>query len=246
MNIFDKYSQKQMINKINSQTEFSNAIAGKCGSVCIESKETEVLDWKCTGKTEFDRFIKRYGLEATDSAGKKLAWTMASRGSESKSGNVTMIVPIIKDKLGRLWTLLQEEARPIDLFRNGKDSRLFAFPAGIIGDEIIDETAKESALRELTEETGLAAEKIISLSPKRPIPTTPGLTDEATDYFVATVKNLKPKTKALTDGVTKAWWFVPVGNLNKWFSEMEKVGKVASGQTLTALALLAQKTKIKL
>lgn len=191
-------------------------------------------------------FVKRYGLEATDNAGKKSMWTMASRGTEQKSGNVTMIVPLIKDKLGQLWTVLQEESRPIDMFRNGKDSRLFAFPAGVIGDEVKNETAMESAVRELTEETGLVAKKITPLTPNRPIPTTPGLTDEATNYFVANIKELKPQSKAMTDGVTKAWWFVPVKNLTKWFSKMEESGKVATGQTLTALSLLAQKTKIKI
>lgn len=241
---FNNYIQNSMAKRLQENMPTTEIKKSSQGSICIEADEKKVLDWKFAGKSDFDRFIKRYGLEAVDEAGNKSAWTMASRGTAEKSGNVTMIIPIIKDKLGQLWTLLQEEARPIDLFRNGKDSRLLAFPAGIIGDEITDETAIESAVRELTEETGFVAEKITPLT-KRPIPTTPGLTDEATNFFVANVKELKPQSKALTDGVTKAWWFVPIKNLNKWLGEMEDAGKVATGQTMTALSLLAQKTKIK-
>lgn len=246
MKIVDNLIQKSLIQQLQQKGLSSNPEKGLLGSVCIKAEKQENLEWKFAGKSDFDRFVKRYGLEAVDSAGQKSLWTMASRGTEQKSGNVTMIIPIIKDKLGQLWTILQEEARPIDLFRNGKESRLFAFPAGIIGDEVKNETAMESAVRELTEETGLIAKKITPLTPNRPIPTTPGLTDEATNYFVANIKELTPKAKAMTDGVTKAWWFVPIKNLNMWLSNMEKQGKVATGQTLTALSLLTQKTKIKL
>ncbi len=246
MNIVDNIIQNSMVKRLYQDGLSSNAEKGLLGSVCVKAENQENLDWKFAGKSDFDRFIKRYGLEAIDDFGSKSMWTMASRGDEHKAGNVTMIIPIIKDKLGQLWTLLQEEARPIDLFRNGKESRLFAFPAGVIGDEVKGETAIESAVRELTEETGLVANKITPLTPTRPIPTTPGLTDEATSYFVANIKELKPKAKAMTDGVTKSWWFIPIKNLNKWLSEMEKCGKIASGQTLTALTLLTQKTKIKI
>lgn len=246
MQFIDNLLQSSMVSRLNREMPASEAKKGILGSVCIKSDNPEALDWKFTGKSDFDRFVKRYGLEAVDSAGNKSLWTMASRGTAEKAGNVTMIVPIIKDKLGQVWTLLQEEARPIDLFRNGKDSRLFAFPAGIIGDVIENETAMESAVRELTEETGFVAKKVVPLTPGKPIPTTPGLTDEATSYFMANIKELKPTAKAMTDGVTKAWWFVPLKNLNKWFTEMEKVGKVASGQTLTALALLCRKTKFRI
>lgn len=246
MKIVDNLMQKNMLSKLNKDMPDSKKEKGILGSICIKSENPEALNWRFAGTSDFDRFIKRYGLEAVDDSGKKAMWTMASRGSEEKSGNVTMIIPIIKDKFGQLWTLLQEEARPIDLFRNGKDSRLFAFPAGIIGDEIANETAQESAVRELTEETGLVAKEITPLTLSRAIPTTPGLTDEATNYFAANIKELKPKTKAMTDGVTKAWWFIPFKNLNKWLLEMEKLGKVSSGQTMTALTLLRQKLKMKI
>ena len=121
-----------------------------------------------------------------------------------------------------------------------------AFPAGIIGDEVENETAHESAIRELTEETGLVAKDIEHLNPYGAIPTTPGLTDEATEYYSAEIKDLKPVSKALTDGVTKGWWLVPTACLFKWFGELAKKGKIETGQTLTALQLMLQKGKIKL
>ena len=243
MIIIENFRQNSMIKNISQNITQANIEKGLYGSFAIKS-DIDVRDWRYVGKTDFDKFIKRYEIESEDINGKKSKWTLASRSDENKSGNVTMIVPLIKDKFGSLWTLLQEEARPIDLFRNGKESSLFAFPAGLIGDEVENETALDSAIRELTEETGFVADKIIPLN-SRPIPTSPGLTDESTNYYLAYIKCLTPKAKALTDGITKAWWFVPLKNLNKWLEKTEAVGKVANGQTMTALALLKQKTKIR-
>lgn len=39
----------------------------------------------------------------------------------------------------------------------------------------------------------------------------PGLTDEATHFFYAEVENLRPVSKAVTDGgITRGWWLVPL------------------------------------
>ena len=83
------------------------------------------------------------------------------------------------------------------------------------------------------------------LNSKKAIPTSPGLTDESTNYFLANIKNLELTKNALTDGITRAWWFIPLRNLTKWLLEMENKVKIATGQTLSALALLSQKTKLK-
>ena len=224
---------------------------GPNGSLYIPSDAPEVPEWKIDGKSDFDKFIKRYGMTAFDSEGKEVGkYTMASRGSVEASTDVAMIAPEYRDRFGRRWTVIQEEARPIDIARRGKNARILAFPAGLIGDEAAfkSESAMESAIREMTEETGLKAQSIVNLNPHGEIRTTPGLTDEATNYFKATVTELKPSAKAVTDGgVTRGWHFVPVKRLPQWFEALAKTGKVASGQTLTAIALmLLSRGKIKI
>jgi len=107
----------------------------------------------------------------------------------------------------------------------------------------------ESAVRELSEETGLKAKKIVNLNPSsEAIRTTPGLTDEATNYYKAVINDLKPSTKAVTDGgVTRGWHFVPVKRLPQWIENLAKTGKVVSGQSLTAIALmLLSKGKVRI
>ena len=215
--------------------------SGPKGSLFILSDAGPILDWEIKGKTDFDKFIKRYEIIGTDERGNEIAkYTMATRGNEKASKDVTTIVPEYKDNLGQKWLIFQEEARPIDILRNGKQSRILAFPAGIIADEIEDESAIESANRELTEETGLKAEKLTKLYNYGEIRTSPGLTDEATNYFKAEIKSLKLVNNALTDGgVTRGWHFVPIKKLAVWFDSMGKINKKPSGQTLSAIALMA-------
>lgn len=251
MKIFDKIHQKLMMRTLKKEYGTDVKIQkGPNGSLFIPSDAPEVPDWKVDGTSDFDKFIKRYGMTAVDENGAEIGkYTMASRGSVEASKNVTMITPEYKDKLGRRWTIMQEEARPIDIARRGKDARILAFPAGIIGDEALfaSESAMDSAVRELSEETGLIAKKVINLTPTTikngvetavPVMTSPGLTDESTHFFKAIIKELKPSTKALTDGgITRGWHFVPVKRIPQWLLSMGKFGKMPSGQSLTAMAL---------
>lgn len=260
MNIIDNYAQTRMRKHLQaSYGENKTILKGPNGSLYIPSDAPDVPQWKIDGKSDFDKFIKRMGMTAVDAEGNEVGkYTMATRGSVEASKNVTMIAPEYKDRFGRRWTVIQEEARPIDVARRGKDARVLAFPAGIIGDEAAfkSESALESAVRELTEETGMVAKKVESLNPTvikdgkaiaTPIMTSPGLTDEATFFFRAKVNDLKPVTKAATDGgVTRGWHFVPVKNLSKWLESLSKSGKIASGQTMSAIALLLTKGKVKI
>jgi 8-oxo-dGTP pyrophosphatase MutT (NUDIX family) len=251
MKITDKITQYFMERKLRESYGDNVLIQrGPNGSLFIPSNAPEVPEWRVDGKSDFDKFIKRYGMTAVDAQGNEVGkYTMASRGSIEASKDVTMIAPEYKDRFGRRWTVIQEEARPIDVARRGKNARVLAFPAGIIGDEAAfkNESAMESAVRELTEETGLKPKKIVCLNPHGEIRTTPGLTDEATNFYKATIEELKPSAKALTDGgVTRGWHFVPVKRLPQWFEALAKTGKTASGQTLTAIALMIlSKGKIK-
>ena len=251
MNIVDRISQQRMVRTLkNAYGEQANVQKGSNGSLYIKSDASEVPVWKINGKSDFDKFIKRYDMSAADSEGKEVKYTMASRGSVEASKNVTMITPVHKDRFGRKWLVIQEEARPIDVARRGKDARVLAFPAGIIGDEAAfqSETALDSARREVSEETGLTAKKVENLTPVAikdgkkvitPVMTSPGLTDESTFFFKAIIESIKPSRKAVTDGgVTRGWHFVPLKNIMTWFENVGKHGKIPSGQTLSALALL--------
>ena len=256
MNIVDKISQQRMVRTLrNAYGEQASIQKGSNGSLYIKSDAGEVPEWKINGKSDFDKFIKRYDMSAVDDEGKDVKYTMASRGSVEASKNVTMIAPVYKDRFGRKWLVIQEEARPIDVARRGRDARILAFPAGIIGDEAAfqSETALDSAIRELSEETGLTAKKVKNLSPVvikdgkkviTPVMTSPGLTDESTFFFKAIIESIKPSRKAVTDGgVTRGWHFVPLKNIMTWFENVGKHGKIPSGQTLSALTLLLRQVK---
>ena len=119
MKIYNTLMQSRMINRLESEMKPEQIQKGPEGSVYIPAGEQKATEWFMTGESNFNKFIKRFGLKTVDEAGVERAWTMASRGNEAKPGNVTMIAPLIKDTFGT-WFLLQEEARPIDLFRNGK------------------------------------------------------------------------------------------------------------------------------
>ena len=242
-----------------SQTELGKAPSitkGPFGSVFTSSMAGEIPEWKITDeKSTFDRFIKRMGMTAYDASGNPTgAWTMATRGTATSVGDVAMTVPIYTDAGGEAFVILQEEARPIDLVRNGRQSRVLAFPAGIIGDEakFSSESALDCAKREFIEETGMRAKNFESLSEPisatgklKPIMSSPGLTDEATHFFYAEVENLRPVTKAVTDGgITRGWWKVPLKNLQHWVKEMETLGKPLTSQTSTAIFKAILKGKI--
>ncbi len=259
MKILDNFFQTQFRKQLHQAYGHVQILKDTDGSLYMPAQVSEAPTWRVDGPTDFDKFIKRMGMTAVDDSGKEVGkYTMATRGDVKAGKNVTMIIPTFRDKFGRLWTMIQEELRPIDAARKGKDARVLAFPAGIIGDEaaFLDESATQSAIRELTEETGMAAEKIKSLSPTVikdgkavpvPVMTSPGLTDEATYFFEARIKSLKPVSKAVTDGgVTRGWYFVPVKKIPKWIESLSKLGQIPSGQTLSALSLYNMAKKFRI
>jgi len=242
-----------------SQTKLGSAPSiskGPFGSTFISSMAPSIPDWRITDENSaFARFIKRMEMKAFDAEGKPVgAWTMATRGTKDAVGDVAMTLPVYTNSNGEKFTILQEEARPIDLVRNGKTSRVLAFPAGIIGDEakFSSESALDCAQREFTEETGMMAKNFESLSEPvratgklKPIMSSPGLTDEATHYFYAEVENLRPVSKPVTDGgITRGWWKVPLKNLQQWVIEMEALGKPLTSQTSTAILKAILKGKL--
>ena len=240
------YSRQFLMNdripNLRNQISFGAAqseIAGPCGSVFIPADAEQVAKWSVTNPhSTNDRFIKRMDLAAPGRNGEVKRWTMVTRGTEKSVGNVSMIIPVYTAPNGEKSIIFQEEARPIHLFRNGQNSRLLAFPAGVIGDEtkFSSESAMDCAVREFGEETGMKIKRIIPLN-KEPIMSSPGLTDEATHFFFAEVESLKLASKPVTDGgVTRGWWRVPLRNLEPWIKAMENQNKNLTSQTYTGIA----------
>ncbi len=242
MGLTDRIAQSFMYKTLrNIYGPEKNILKKECGSIYVSSSAIGIFNWKITGISNNDKYIKRLGLISYDDNGNETGiYTMATRGDLNEQKNVTVIIPLCRDCFGKTWIVFQEEARPIDLARRGRQARLISFPAGIIGDEesFKNETANESAKRELKEETGFCSDKITPLN-KYPIMTSSGLTDESTFFYTADISDFKFISEPLTDGdVTRGWHFVPAKNISKWISDIERYEKIPSGQTLSALYLL--------
>ncbi len=259
MKILDNFFQTQFRKELHQAYGHVQILKETDGSLYMPAQVPEAPTWRIDGPTDFDKFIKRMGMTAVDGSGKEVGkYTMATRGDVKAGKNVTMVLPILKTKFGRKVAVFLLEKRPIVKARMEDVEGTIAFPAGIKGDEaaFLNESATECAVRELIEETGLEPEKIKLLSPTVikdgkavpvPIMTSPGLTDEATYFFEARIKSIKPVSKAVTDGgVTRGWYFVPVKKIPKWLESMSKLGKIPSGQTLSALSLYNMAKKFRI
>lgn len=118
-----------------------------------------------------------------------------------------------------------EESRVILIrqYRYAAEGFVYEIPAGRLDDK---ETPEECARRELKEETGYTAEKLVPLTA---IFTTPGFTDERIHLFLAT--GLTPGSNALeTDEILEVCP-TPLSLA----LEMIRVGEIQDGKTISAL-----------
>ena len=93
-------------------------------------------------------------MEATCPDRKK--WAYVKRVN---SKGVVIIVPLIVD-LDEPATIFLKTKRP-PLIAEGISEFNLEFPAGLVGDENLNETIEDALKKELLEETGLKAEKYI-------------------------------------------------------------------------------------
>ena len=71
--LWDNITQKSMMK--NLRENYGDGVTiqkGQKGSLFIPSEAAPVPEWRIDGKTDFDRFIKRYGLTAIDDTGKEI------------------------------------------------------------------------------------------------------------------------------------------------------------------------------
>ena len=171
------------------------------------------------------------------------------KSTKSKTGNdwvyahrpnardVVVILPIINnDEI----LFLTEERPPLNAENIAKYS--VALPAGLVGDERINETIEEAIYAELLEETGLVANRIDIKSKK--IASSPGCVSETITIAFAYIDNYDVKTKPINDGgVIVNRELVKKNNIFSWLKQKENAGYALTAQTLAALFYLFEGEK---
>ncbi|CAG7851310.1 SubName: Full=Related to YSA1-sugar-nucleotide hydrolase {ECO:0000313/EMBL:CCA66511.1} [Serendipita indica DSM 11827] len=112
--------------------------------------------------TEDSRWLTLNLVAWTDEEGKSRTWEMIARKTKSKTGvdAVFMLallrLPETSDGKVVPWTILVEQFRP------PIGTYVVEFPAGLVDEE--DKSAEDAAIRELYEETGFKASKVLKTS----------------------------------------------------------------------------------
>lgn len=124
-----------------------------------------------------NKFLNLYEMDALDSKGAPFHYYFASRNQEEKlplktgevAQNGIVIYAVLKDDPSKIVMIRQ--------YRYPLDAYLYELPAGLIDE---GETAKEAAIREMKEETGLGFEPYADGDPayEKPYFLGAGLTDE--------------------------------------------------------------------
>ncbi|WP_018970335.1 NUDIX hydrolase [Rubritalea marina] len=110
----------------------------------------------------------------------------------------------------------------VEQFRVPMQCRVIEVPAGLVGDEpeFEGETVADCAARELLEETGFRAGKMIELIAS---PTSAGMTPEVTHMFAAT-GIVREHAGGGVDGEDIQVHVVPVAELNQFLADQQAAG----------------------
>ena len=159
-------------------------------------------------------------------------WVYAHRPNAK---DVVIILPIINNEK----VLFIVEDRP-PLVAEGIANRSIAIPAGLVGDENKNETIEEAIEKELLEEAGIIADKII-IKNRRAV-SSPGCVSEVCTIAIAYIKEYKLIKEPVDDGgVIIDRVLVDINNIFAWLKEQEKNGAAIASQTLAALFYLNDK-----
>lgn len=167
-------------------------------------------------------------LKSTPSKNGK-PWVYAHRPNAS---DVVVILPLINNE--KVLFLIEE--RP-PLNAEGIAQYSIALPAGLVGDERIDETIEDAINAELLEEAGLVADKIEIKTHKTA--SSPGCVSETVTIAIAHIKEYKIISSPVNDGgVIVGRELVDKSNIYNWLRKKEKAGYALTAQTLAALFYL--------
>ena len=159
-------------------------------------------------------------------------WVYVTRDNAK---NVVAILPVIKKEDEDEILFLITNRPPLQA--EGVTKYSVEIPAGLVGDEIKDETTLEAMKKELLEETGLVADEIKICAKK--VSSSGGLTDETTTIGIATITDINLKSVPVSDdGVILDRVYVKKSDVRKFLVESEEKGYVISSQTLAALYYL--------
>lgn len=188
-----------------------NKIAFITGSNRINAKHlTMNSEIKVLGEGKFLRLVS------------KNSWEYVERR------NVSAIVAIIAEHEGNV--ILVEQ------YRTAAGARVIEFPAGLAGDipGREDEKIQEAAIRELEEETGFTAEKLIYLCEG---PATAGASSEIITFFKAIgTRKVSQGGGDSTENIIVH--LVPFDNIEKWLAERKAEGMVIDLKVYTGLYFL--------
>ncbi len=146
-------------------------------------------------------------------------WHYVKRTNDSKSHDSAVCITTIVKKDSRYNFLLLKTRRP-PIYSEAKAEFCIESPAGLIGDEITDETLLDCAKKELLEEAGIIADKIfIELYNSS---TSAGLSSETLTYVTSISDDYKTVNQPVTDGgIIVERFLVPVDEIHQYLQNID-------------------------
>lgn len=150
-----------------------------------------------------------------------------------------VIAPILHDdKLGDRLVFLETKRPPI--YAEGKAQTCIEFPAGLVGDEVKGETARQAIKKELLEETGYKASKIKIVAPL--VTSSSGMTSETSLIAIADVaKDQIIKSPISDDGIIVNIHKIHIDKVDSWLKSQQRAGKAVASQVFSALYFIIQR-----
>ena len=141
---------------------------------------------------------------------------------------MVVIAPVTDDEI----LFLIEERPP--LYAEGKGRYSIGLPAGLVGDERLNENTEDALRAELMEEAGLTADNIVINASK--VAGSSGCLSETCTIATAYIKDKKIVKEPVSDGgiiIDRIW--VKKKNVMEWLKKKDKEGYVISAHTLGCL-----------
>lgn len=162
-------------------------------------------------------------------------WVYAHRGNAK---DVVIIVPLIHRKDGD-YTLFLITKRPPVVEEYG-EKYCIEFPAGLVGDEDINETVDLALKKELLEETGYEAQKFRVIA--KNMVSSGGLTSEKSTLAIGEIYDLEKKIVPVDDGgVIMERVEVLISKIDEFLDDMQNKNCFICAQTLAGLYYLHKK-----